>query len=230
MTTELVAVPVSEQERWRQHFDAIEQLPSIPPEALRVLEREDGSSLVADDKEALLDDWDFWSRYCELLSKGATRAAAARALGVFPQVVQSLFHEVVLPLPELPYERIAAVDRRNRVIEVMRLVSEAEGQLELKYTGVVHEAAVVRGDVKAAQYLLERRFRQQWAPDKSVVHKGGKEDNKGKTAGAVVIQNSQITISKMSDEQLAAWDTRGDAREARKVPIPGKVVVDVPGA
>ena len=229
MTTELTAVPLSIDERWQQHFAIIEQLPHIPPAAMRVLEREDEYNLVAEGKDALLDDWSFWSSFCELLQQGASRVAAARALGVWPQAVQSLFREVALPLPELPYERIAATERRNRILEVMQRVGEAEGQLELKYTSVVHEAATIRGDVKAAQYLLERRFRQQWAPDKSVVHKGGKENNKGKTPGAVVIQNSQITISKMTDEQLAMMDTRGEDRAARKVAIPGKVVVDVEG-
>lgn len=224
----LPAMPLDAQDRWRVHFECIEQLPVLSPDTLRILEQDLDGNPLTEGRDALLEDWDFWDRYCELLSKGATRAAAARSLGVPPALVQSLFRELGAPLPDGAYDRIATVRRREKIAAVAQQVITAEGQLELKYVGILHDAAIVRGDTKVAQYLLERRFKDQWAPNKSVVHKGEKREG-AQSVGATVIQGNQVNILSMSDEQLASMDRGGlKGLAPRKVAIPGKVV-DVGG-
>jgi hypothetical protein len=82
-------------------------------------------------------------------------------------------------------------------------------------------------DLSAAKYLLERRFKDSWAPDKKVVHTGNGP------GGTVVNQTNNIlnapkTIVSLSDDQLAQIEAmyresaKGDGDQPKKAGnIPG---------
>jgi len=222
----LPALPLDEASRWSRYFESAEILPTVSSEVLRLLETEDDSNPLTGYN--LLEDYSFWSSYVTLLSKGATRTAAARSLGIPPSQVAKLFRELGEPLPTDNYPRIAAIRRREFIAEIVQQVITAEGQLEMQYTNVLHEQAVVRGNPDIAKYLLERRFKDQWAPNKSVVHRGGGPAQQGTSAGATVINNNQVTISHiagLSDEQLDRMDSAGRfAAPPKRSAVPGKVI------
>lgn len=232
MTSELAlpslpAIPLDAPSRWTQYFETAEMLPTVSAEVLRLLETEDDSNPLTGYN--LLEDMDFWNTYVALIEKGATRTAAARSLGIPPVQVAKLFRELGEPLPTDNYPRIAAIRRREHIAEIVQQVITAEGQLEMRYTNVLHEHAVVRGNPDIAKYLLERRFKEQWAPNKSVVHRGGGGPaQQGTSAGATVIHNNQVTIaniSGLSDEQLERMDaTSRFTAPPKKVAVPGKVI------
>ena len=74
-----------------------------------------------------------------ILRLGHFREVAARKVGIAPSTLSTWI---------------------SRDPELRRQVEEAEADLEIRLVGTVRDRA--KADTKAAQWLLERRFRQRW--------------------------------------------------------------------
>jgi len=217
---------------WDGYYLSMEQQSPILPEYFRLLWQQDDDSRMMDPADAM--PMAQLELFFAALSVGNTRAAAARAAGILPVQLRAMKQELAKPLPSQSAARVAALLRRQRIQEFFLEVSKVEAEVEQQYVRPLHNAATRSDnpDLSAAKYLLERRFKDSWAPDKKVVHTGapGGPTTINQTNN---ILNAPKTIVALSDEQLAQIesmyrDNGAGSQQGRKGGIPGMVLEHEP--
>ena len=211
---------------WDGYYQAIEQQAQILPEYLQLLWVHDNDARLLEPADAMpMAQLDL---FFATLAVGNTRAAAARAAGILPAQLRAMKQELARPLPASPQARVAALVRRKRIEEFFVEVARVEAEVEQQYVRPLHRAAtrVDNPDLSAAKYLLERRFKDSWAPDKKVVHTGN-------TPGTTTVNqtnnilNAPRTIVSLTDDQLAQIEAM--YRESSTKDSEQKKVGNIPG-
>ncbi len=213
---------------WDGYYMSMEQLAPILPEYMVMLHKHDDEGRYRHEHEEL--PMAQLELFFASLSVGNTRAASARAAGILPAQLRAMKQELAKPLPSSPAAKVAALLRRQRIQEFFDEIGRVEADVEQQYVRPLHDAATrpENPDLAAAKYLLERRFRDTWAPDKKVVHTGN--SGGGTTINQTnTIVNAQRTVVSLSDEQLAQIEAMyrdgGASTGNRKVGnIPGQVL------
>lgn len=243
----MLAPVVDPAARWAAVCVAAADMVPILPEYMWLLYEHDddnAQSTMAPIHELPLDQLEL---FFLALRMGNARGAAARAAGILPAQISALKSELQRPLPVTPHARVVAITRRQRIQEFFVEVSRVEAQVEQMLVGTVFDAATrEKGpDVKAAQYLLERRFARDWAPAKTVIHAGKKSgDSDPNMRGGIVIHNNTLVdnrkmVAQLSNEDLEVIEARmrgaqsrvalPDGPAPRAHQLPGRVLtVDAP--
>lgn len=222
--------------RLEDDFPSFAAVQACSEEDLAVAE---GHSLLLQEQDALAHEGinatsELIDQFCQLIARGLSRPSACKQLGIDKRHMANAWAWYRKGQPEKPPANAppkealrwsAHLRHWNKLDSFFTAVGAEEAKLEGRLLDPQVKAATHPDtpDLKVGQWLLERRFSQQWGKVSQVKHEG--KPDVGGTTNHVRITQNVIATGTLTDEQLEIMEKAHQA--SASVRHPQKLAYDV---